>query len=258
MSYSPVHLVATDWTWSRPNPSHSWPNELNPDWWVAVDNVGRKWVVKMRGSTYAYREHVFSALAQRLGISCQSSVYLTIPRNAPPMLRDPKPKSHQLALCFLNEHRDACSEEKCPLRVLDCQCPELNTEADLQSFISCGISRAVDRFRGEILGYLCGQDEPPGWLFTLDHSFVQIDNEMMFATGPADLKGCEWLRFSVGRQCAENVCTRLSELSNEELLGFAQIPKGYVVEYKSDIRRRLLAARKAANSFLVQNKITAI
>lgn len=240
MANLPVHLVAGDWTWTQ--------LEEN---WVAVDHEGRKWFIKMRDSNRAYRERVFAALAQRLGISCQSSVYLTIPRNAPPMLNGTEWESHQLAIWFLNEHQaSACSQEQCPLTVL--KNLELNSEANLQTLLCSDVNHAIDLIHGGILGYLCGQFEPPGHLFTVDHRFVQIDNELMFASDPIKLEDSQWLRFPSGRQCAKTVCAKLSELSNDELTGLARIPEGYVVRCRNDIPRRLLAAKNAAKGYLAQ------
>jgi len=240
MANLPVHLVATDWTWTQLE-----------EYWVAIDHEGRKWFVKMRGSNCAYRESVFAALAQRLDISCQSSVYLTIPRNAPPMLNETERESYQSAIWFLSEHQDSsCSQEQCPLTVL--KNLKLNNEANIQTLLCSGVSRAIDLIHGEILGYLCGQFERPECLFTVDHKFVQIDNELMFASDPINLRDSQWLQFPSGCQCAKTVCAKLSELSDEELTGLAQIPVGYVVRRKNDIPRRLLAAKKAAKSYLTQ------
>jgi hypothetical protein len=246
----PVHVVATDWNWLRPKPNSKLAFGLKSNWWIGTDNMGRRWVVKMRGSNRAYREHVFAALAQRLGISCQSSMYLTIPRNGAPMLNEPKAESNQLALWFFDEHQDPCSSERCPLTIL--QGLSIDSEATLQTYLSCGVSRALDWIRGEVLGYLCGQFEPPGHLFTVEHEFVQIDNELMFSSGPVNLEDCRWLRFRIGLQCAENICEGLSKISDAELLHLAEIPKGYVVSRKNNIRRRLRAARGAADNYFAR------
>jgi hypothetical protein len=242
-------FVAKDWTWSRPKPRPDLRFGLAPNWWIGTDNLNGKWVVKMTGSNCAYREHVFASLAQKLEIFCQSSVYLTIPRKAPPLLCGIKPEPHQLALWFFEEHQRPCQKENCPLELLR---GELNTEADLENFLGCGISHTIDRINGEVLGYLCGQFEPPGWLFTVNHEFIQIDNELMFASGPVDLYDCVWLKWSVGRRCAADVCRRLSEMPDSELLEFAIVPQGYVVRRKNDIPRRLLAAKRAAMAYLKQ------
>ena len=86
----------------------------------------------------------------------------------------------------------------------------------------------------------------------MEHGFVQIDNELMFSSGPVNLEECRWLRFQTGRQCAESVCSSLLEISEEELLSLAQIPKEYAVPRKNNIHRRLLAARRAAENYLAR------
>jgi hypothetical protein len=85
---------------------------------------------------------------------------------------------------------------------------------------------------------------------TAEHEFIQIDNELMFASGPVRLWDCIWMRYSRGRKCAVEVCQRLSNVRDEELLELAAIPQGYVVRRKNDIRRRLVAAKKAASEFV--------
>jgi hypothetical protein len=246
----PVHVIATNWNWCRPKLNPNLAFGLKAGWWICSDNVGRRWVVKMRGSNHAYREHVFAALAQRLGVSCQSSMYLTIPRNAAPMLDEPKAEPHQLALWLFDEHQDPCSSARCPLTIL--QNLRIENEATLQAYLSCGISQAVDWIRGEVLGYLCGQFEPPGHLFTAGHKFVQIDNELMFSSGPINFEGCRWFQYRIWGQCAEDICANLSKISDEELLNLAKIPIGYVVPRKNNVRRRLLAAKRAANDYLIR------
>jgi hypothetical protein len=86
----------------------------------------------------------------------------------------------------------------------------------------------------------------------VEHEFVQIDNELMFSSGPVNLEDCRWLRFRIGLQCAENICEGLSKISDAELLHLAEIPKGYVVSRKNNIRRRLLAARGAADNYFAR------
>lgn len=248
----PTHVIATDWNWVSAIPDYRRPFPLHKDWWIGIDGNGHRWLVKMSGSNHAYREHVFAALAQRIGISCQSSQYLTIPRNAPPVRDMPLPERHQLALWFFDEHlQESCTlSDNCPLLAL--RNLRIENDATLETYLSCGVSDAIDWVRGEILGYLCGQFEPAGRLFTVRHEFVQIDNELMFATDPVNLMECLWLRFHAGRQCARDVCSRLSEISDDDLLSFAEIPKGYVVRRKNSIAKRLLAARNAARNFLAR------
>jgi hypothetical protein len=77
ISELPKLLDASDWKWQKPPQRHSGMG-MSPEWWIGADRGGRKWLVKMRNGFYAYREHVFASLAQRLRISCLSSAYLLI------------------------------------------------------------------------------------------------------------------------------------------------------------------------------------
>ena len=74
----------------------------------------------------------------------------------------------------------------------------------------------------------------------------------MFLTGPVDLSDCRWLQFPAGQEYAKDVRIRLSEISNEELLSLAEIPKGYAVRQKHFVSRRLFAARQAARNFMMR------
>lgn len=56
------------------------------------------------------------------------------------------------------------------------------------------VKHAIDIARGEMLEMLCEMHEPPGQLFTRDHVFVQIDNELMFSqSAGADLWDSPWV-----------------------------------------------------------------
>ena len=71
ISELPKLLDASDWEWQRP-PLRDDGMGMDANWWIGTDREGRRWLVKMTNGFYAYREHVFASLAQRLGISCQS------------------------------------------------------------------------------------------------------------------------------------------------------------------------------------------
>src|SRR6266850_1973336 len=73
----PPHLYASGWRWRRARGRHHW---------IGTDRSGRSWFVKMTGSECAHRERVFDLLAQNLGLSCQSCVYLTLPEEALPLV----------------------------------------------------------------------------------------------------------------------------------------------------------------------------
>jgi hypothetical protein len=183
----PELLIANDWDWTHPAQTLCDRHvRLNGEWWIGMCPKGRKWLVKMRGSTKAYCEHTFASLAQLIGISCQSSVFLKIPDSAPPRLETRGTEPFQLALCFLDEHDGDCADPECPITKL--RDVDIGSKAGLAAYLNSGIVFANDYVRGEVLGYLCGQWEPPGRLFTKTHEFVQTDNEAMFHSGPVPLK----------------------------------------------------------------------
>jgi hypothetical protein len=239
----PDHLRADGWEWSKAEPpANHFPGlGVKHGWWFGTDENGIKWLTKLTGGSYAYREHVFSALAQSLGISCQSSVYVTIPKDAAPMRDKFQAKRFQLALWYYAEHANDPCKTQCPMDEL--------TSFDL-SYLDSGIKYAEDMIRGEFLGYLCGQSEPAGYLFTANHEFIQIDNEQMFGGDPGNLENCYWWKFDAARKYAFEVCRKIAELSEAEILKFAEIPKGYVIVPKNGIPIKLKLLRRAAIGFL--------
>jgi hypothetical protein len=171
----PKLLNGVDWNWDRPSDSSRIPKEF----WIGTDRKGGQWLVKMRGSFLAQREYVFATIAQRIGISCQSSVYLVIPsKTALPRGDQWNSEPHQLALYLLPEHSRRPCSSKCPLQKIADK--SLNY-SDIEAGETSGILNFKDLIRGEALGYLCGQFEPYGDFFTDDHRYVVIDNECMFA-----------------------------------------------------------------------------
>jgi len=97
----PEHLFGDHWVWSPAQGNLCSYKGVKDGWWFGTDENGVKWLTKLSGSNYAYREHVFSALAQAVGISCQSSVYLTIPKTAIPLRRETSLERFQLALWII-------------------------------------------------------------------------------------------------------------------------------------------------------------
>ena len=165
--------------------------------WSAEDTQGVRWLTKLRGGFYAVRERAFSIIAQALEISCQSSTFLKMPsrsRSATfPCRGVDFDDTYQLASWFLDEHSQ--HHECCD----DCPLVELDDEFQLRPYdvgvlTESRIENALDLARGEMLGMLCEMHEPPGSFFTVDHAFVQIDNEQMFSRNAgADLLDSPWI-----------------------------------------------------------------
>jgi hypothetical protein len=242
----PALLVASDWQWHQASTGSS--SRLRPHWWIGVDTKSRNWLVKMTNSGFAYREHVFAALAQRLGISCQSSAYLIVPTaNLAPLRDIPFKEPYQLAIWLIKEHAQQPCSPDCPKAALLGR--KIDSDAVLLEVLKSGVSCIKDLVRGTVLGHLCGQSEPPGGLLTIDHQYVVIDNECMFVDRPS-LNQCSWLDLAGAREPLIDVCRRLALLPDKELLRFADLPARYVVTPHLNLADNLLSAKAAAWEYL--------
>ena len=226
---------------------------------TCVDADGVRWLVKLRGGFYAVRERAFSVIAQSLGLSCQSSTYLSMPshRDRWPF----SPASHesddacQLAIRFLDEHPHPSLCDDCPLLTLNDQFA--NRPFDIDVLARSPITNLLDWARGEMLGMLCEAHEPPGRLFTADHAFVQIDNEQMFSRhAGADLRDSPWVVDESGRvraaglKAAIHLCQQVSSLSDAVFRDALRMPVGYRPKMLWSVRREIDHIRPRARNFL--------
>ena len=179
----PLLAVADDWKWQSPMTGQATQKLRTPtEFWIGIASDGRRWIVKMRGSTYAYREHVYAALAQCLGLSCQSSIFLRLPPDAPPLANCHQRSRNQLAIWLLEKHQDGSCSIGCPLVEFRMRFKTSQGTDVVEVILNSKIKNMADWARGEILGYLCGQFEPGGIFCTRDHELVLIDNECMWNT----------------------------------------------------------------------------
>lgn len=243
----PTLFDATNWSWHSP-PGHNRHIGIKPEWWIGTDETGTRWLVKMRGSSMAHREHVFAALAQRLNISCQSSSYLLMPsHDSVPRIHSPDSEDHQLALVLLEEHEPISCSSQCLLSTV---WGKTLTDKVMQSAELVGSSNYLDLVRGSALGFMCGQSEPSDFIITPDHDYVVIDNEMMFGCGSC-LLDCEWFKTSSRQSVVEELCLRLVEIPDEDLAKIATPPANYPVS--DDLEIHLLAAKEGAARYLNQS-----
>ena len=241
----PRGLISSDWKWRLPSGDES--HRLKHGWRIGTDPQARQWLVKMKGSFYAYREHVFASVAQRLGISCQSSTYLVIDENSP-VLRRPTGNAEpfQLALWFMDQHcADACSPA-CPCSVVIGR--DQNFEAIVRAK-NAGGADFDDMVRGDVLGHLCGQLEPHGHFFTRNHEYVIIDNECMFHDLPC-LHMYSWLDVPGVRPVIIELCRKFVDLADNELCSITSVPNNYIVSNGRNLLEDLCAAKKAAGEYL--------
>ena len=121
------------------------------------------------------------------------------------------------------------------------------------------VKNMLDWARGEILGYLCGQFEPSGRVFTRDHEFVLIDNELMWSETPGSPWDCRWLHFNgkvseAGVSLASEVCQHFCNLPDQEIDRIGRPPTDFLdephnVNYR-DLRENIRSAKDAAKDFL--------
>lgn len=247
----PELLHADDLTWSPPSDHHEFRTRL--------DTNGVRWLVKLRGGFRAVRERAFSVVAQALGLSCQSSAYLKMPSQTE---RSPfVPATHewtddcQLAIRFIEEHAYPSLCENCPLLTLYHQFR--NRPYDFQVLRASPIANILDWPRGEMLGMLCEMHEPPGQLSTADHSFVQIDNELMFSRhAGADLRDSPWVSHQPdqlnqdGLNEGVRLCELVSSLPDTVFSEALRIPHGYEPTMLWSLREEIDCIRPRAREFL--------
>ena len=235
----PLLLSSLGWSWTR---------GTGHDIWIGSDEDGTRWMVKARGSFNAARERAFAIIAQSLGISCQSSTFVELPSTDPPF-RSGRCSSHMhSAILLLDEHPYSACGPDCPIEALRA---ELDRAPAVETLRVSSVISAEDWPRGEILGALCDMHEPPGRLFTTDHRFVQIDNELMFSSGAgADLWQLDWLETGAGVDLAVRLCQDVLNLPVVVFEEALNCPPE--VEMVWDLRGELEQMRSRARTFLEQ------
>jgi len=242
----PALLIPDEWRW--------FPPVGKLPFWIGEDSKGTQWLIKCTGGFRSVRERAFSLIAQELGISCQSSTFLKLSSNCPPFVSGATTDCHQLAIQFLDEHdyEEVC--ENCPLEELRKSWKDKPFDVGILN--TSRIRNAIDIARGEMLGMLCEMFEPPGRLFTRDHVFVQIDNELMFACEAcANLWDSVWVREHgkikpYGLTEAIRLCECILSLRDEIFREAIELPDGYRPKMFWDLRTEIDAIRPKAQAFL--------
>ena len=247
----PALLDANDLTWHPPSD--------NMRFWTCIDTHGTRWLVKFRGGFCAARERAFSIIAQALNISCQSSTFLKMPSqlNLWPSASQKIESTDvcQLAIWLLAEHSHRSLCDNCPLQELNEQFQKRPYDVDLLR--TSRVTNLLDWARGEMLGMLCEMHEPPGRLFTADHAFVQIDNELMFARNAgADLRDSPWVIKHdkqinrAGLVEAIRLCEQVLLLPNSVFREANRTPAGYKPRMVWSVRKKIDGIRPRAQDFL--------
>lgn len=245
MSELPASLDTIGWTWAQ----ISMPNHSSNGFWVGTDPHGNRWLTKLRGSFYAYREIVFARLAQAMNWSCQSTVFIRLDADSAQVLGRCANEIHA-AHWFLEEHPHPPCHADCALQTLVGR--EVHKLDDLSYPRIAGL---IDWPRSEIAAYVFGGNEPPGRLFTLSHELVIIDSEQMFSTGPRDFSNSLWLRLpsdepsTSGLHLARDMCKEIGSLHARTIEIALTIPSGLPVDLGWQVAPKLNASVQFAANY---------
>jgi hypothetical protein len=245
MTELPGSVSTAGWTWER----FVAPSVPSHNFWLGTDHAGNRWLTKLTGSFYAYREIVFARLAQAMKWSCQSSVFLKLDKVSAVTLGVDPGETHS-AQWFMPEHKNQICSEDCALRFLFDK--PIRTVEDITG---SRIVNLLDWPKSEYAAYLFGGNEPPGRLFTTAHEFVIIDSEQMFSTGPCAFDTAHWWNepdgrpSPSGRALAAEVCSDLTSLTEGEIENALRVPEGIRVRRRWPIAPKLRASRQFAVAF---------
>lgn len=90
-------LVSTDdWFWQPAGCQGSATARIL----VGHDKHDQRWLTKVRGREYGLRELAFARLAQRLGWSCQSSIFVRLPPHCPILTTNNKRSVNNVLACM--------------------------------------------------------------------------------------------------------------------------------------------------------------
>ena len=235
------------WDW-KPYSTPSFPSY---NFWIGTDSSGNRWLTKLKGGFYGYRELVFAKLAQQVGWSCQTSTFVELDDAAVRIFGKPDTERFHAAHWFMPEHASTACSTDCPMTFLFRR-PIASIIDDLSG---SEIMHLRDWPKSEFAACLFGGNEPPGRLFTRSHEFVIIDSEMMFASKPSPLSGTMWWNSpdgtpSVhGRQLALEVCREVAALTESQLKGFLRLPKNVELKEEWPIAPLLKASYDYAKQF---------
>lgn len=113
--------------------------------------------------------------------------------------------------------------------------------------------------RGQMLGSLCDMFEQPEFLFTRNHSLVQIDNELMFSENAgANLWRSQWIREHGqvkrdGLALAIQLCEEVVELPDQVFLEAIQLPEAFKPEIEWCLDSQVECIRPRARKFLLEH-----
>jgi len=154
ISSIPPVINCEEWEWT-PFESNT---HLSDNFWIGKDKQGNRWLTKLRGSFYAYREIVFTRMAQELGWSIQSSSFIKLDKHSANTLNKQEGEVHS-AHWYMEEHQVGPCCFECPLEQLS-QCSSIEDVSNSQ------VGHIRDLLKSEIAIYLFGANESCDKFFT--------------------------------------------------------------------------------------------
>jgi len=216
----------------------------------------------MSGSFDTLRERVFDFLAQEIGLSCQTCVFLTLHEQSEPIRNARDAERHQGAIAFIQQHAHAPCCPDCALA------PWLERHGKkprsfLRFLSQLGIQHATDLLIGNVLGYVCGANERLEFVISADHKLFLIDNEYTLLGAP-DLPGAieyinSWCMDAQDKRLAVEILVpkldSMGSIPDERLRAFTEHPKAYKLQRKYPIPRNLPRFRSAARRLADQLRL---
>lgn len=243
----PPLLETAGWTWCT---VEVFDEQLTKrEFWLGTDRHGNHWLTKLTGGFCAYREIVFGRIAQQMGWSCQSSVFMRLDGASAEEIGAKSGEIHA-AHWFLKEHAYPPCNEGCRLAPLVGK-----SLASVEDIVDLPVAHIFDWPKSHMAACLFGGNEPPGKLFTMEHEFVIIDSERMFATDPCAFDSTIWwgdkdTPRSSGVELAKEVCIEFLALGKQSLNESLSLPKGVSVQEMWSIKPLLDKSFAFAKDFV--------
>lgn len=241
----PSVVETIGWNWQ----SFKAPAAPSRNFWLGIDRDGNRWLTKLTGDFYAYREIVFARLAQQMGWSCQSSFLMRLDEESAKAI-GAQPGGLHAAHWFMDEHADPPCGKGCSLESLVRR--SIRTVEDIAEV---SVAHILDWPKSELAACLFGGNEPPGQLVTKQHEFVIIDSELMFATGPCGFDSARWwgdgdTPIPSGVALAKEVCSDFLDLGLPYLRRALSLPENVRVSETWPIAPLLYRSFAYAHAFI--------
>jgi hypothetical protein len=237
----PPFLFADGWNWRQ----FSTPSFPSRDVWLGTDSEGRAWLTKLSGSYNTYREIVFCRIAQELGWSCQSSVFLKLSAADARTIGAQVGEIH-CAHWFFSEHvHPSQCGSNCPLAPI----VHPGIGRTVEELETLRVDHAIDLAKGHFASCIFGANEAPEALWTSDHTMVLIDNESMLQSPPCPLDGTPYWGTECGERLAREVCREIGSLPDTSLRAALDIPEGLRIRRSNEVPPRLKAGHAFAKHF---------